>query len=94
MRVSCGCLARTASEGLAQKIQALGVEPIVTQQIIRGVYDGKDKRIGEGLVKLFVEEQDHDIYVHYDPDECPADQPKVQPKPHPRSSNRKKAKRH
>lgn len=90
MRVSCGCLAKTASEGLADKIRAIGVEPIITSQIIRAVYDGKDKSIGEAIVRLFADEIDHDVYVHYAPDEINSYQPIKPPKQHPRSVDRKK----
>ena len=88
MRVSCSCLVKGASESLIPAIKELGVEPIVTNQVIRAVYDGKDKKIGEGIIKLFVEEREHDIYVHYDPEEIAQQQKKR--KPHPRSSKRKK----
>lgn len=92
MRVSCSCLVKGASENLLPEVRKMGIEPIVTNQVIRAVYEGKDKKIGEGIVKLFVEEKEHDIYVHYDPEEI-AEQQK-RPTPHPSSSDRKKRKKH
>lgn len=93
MRVSCSCARDTASEGLVKEIAALGLQPIVTNQIIRGVYEGDDHNIGGALVTLFSQEQDHDVFVHFDKGEIDQYKPQTlpkQPKQHPRSSRRKK----
>lgn len=66
MRVSCGCPIKTATDGLVDEIEGLGITPIVTNQVIRAVYEGPDKRIGEAIVELFSREIDHDVTVFYD----------------------------
>lgn len=93
MRVSCSCLVKGASENLVPNIRKMGLEPIITNQVIRVVYDGKDKSIGEAIVRLFADETDHDVYVHYAPDEIEQYQPIKSLKKHPRSSDRKKRKK-
>lgn len=66
MRVSCACLKKLASDGLVAEIKSLGIPPIVTNQVIRAVYEGHDKSIGEAIVELFCKEAEHEIHVHYD----------------------------
>lgn len=69
MRVSCGCPAATASEGLVDEIKQLGLTPIVTSQVVRAVYEGHNRGTGEAIVQLYEKEIDHDITVFYDKDE-------------------------
>lgn len=69
MKVSCSCARDTASENLVKSIAKLGVTPIVTDQIVRAVYEGTDRKVGEELVHLFAREIDHDVFVHYDKNE-------------------------
>lgn len=65
MRVDCGCPAKTASSTLADRIRKLGLEPIVTPYVIRAVYEGDDRSIGEAIVEMFAHEADHDVTVDY-----------------------------
>lgn len=69
MRVSCGCPKATASPTLIGRLQARGIKPIVTNVIIRAVYEGPDKSIGEFIVETFSQEKDHDVTVFYDEQE-------------------------
>lgn len=69
VRVSCGCPVETASQGLEEEIRLLGLEPIVTNVIIRCVYEGGDRALGEAVVQMFEKERDHDITVFYDKEE-------------------------
>lgn len=69
MRVSCGCPKELASEGLIEEIIGLGVQPIVTTEVIRAVYEGSDKRVGEAIVLLFEKEAGHDVTVQLNEEE-------------------------
>lgn len=66
MRVSCGCPANMATDTLVERLQTLGLHPIVTSQVIRAVYEGPDRKLGEAIVEIFAHEADHDITVFYD----------------------------
>lgn len=66
MRVSCGCPLDTASSTLIERLQILGVDPIVTNTTIRALYEGPDKSLGEAIVEMYSHEADHDITVFYD----------------------------
>lgn len=66
MRVSCGVPANLASDTLVHKLQILGIEPVVTPSVIRAVYEGPDRTLGEAIVELYAHEVDHDITVYYD----------------------------
>lgn len=68
MRVSCASHVDTATEGLVEKLAAMGITPIVTSQVIRVVYEG-DRKVGEQLVDLFGREPDHDVVFYYDKNE-------------------------
>lgn len=69
MRVSCACPVELASSTLEEKIRTLGITPIVTTQVIRAVYDGPDKSIGEAIVNMYAHEADHEINVQYTTEE-------------------------
>lgn len=69
MRVSCGCPKATATPTLEGWIKQVGLQPIVTNTIIRCVYEGKNRALGEAIVQMFEHEVDHDITVFYDKDE-------------------------
>lgn len=68
MRVSCGCPIDKARnpEALKKWIHQAGLTPIVTNTIIRCVYEGNNRELGEAIVKMFEVEEDHDITVFYD----------------------------
>lgn len=66
MRVSCACPTDLASQGLVDELTALGINPIVTSQVIRAVYEGPDRKVGEAIVTLYEKEKDHDVTVFYD----------------------------
>lgn len=65
MRVSCSVPVGMASSTLIPHIQSLGLEPIVTAEVIRAVYEGDDVNLGEGLIALFAHEGDHEITADY-----------------------------
>lgn len=65
MRVTCACPAEKASETLVEQLKKLGIEPIITSQVIRAVYEGPHRDIGEGIVAIYDNEQDHEIVVQY-----------------------------
>lgn len=69
MRVSCACPVDLASDTLIAKLETLGLKPIVTSQVIRAVYEGSDRRLGEAIVEIYAHEADHEINVQYDKDE-------------------------
>lgn len=69
MRVSCSAPLDTCSQTLYKELEALGVQPIVTNILVRAVYEGDDRYIGEGIVELFSYERDHEITVYYSPEE-------------------------
>lgn len=69
MRVSCACPAKLASDTLVDRLKVLGLQPIITSQVIRAVYEGPDKSIGEAIVEIYAHEADHDINVQYDKNE-------------------------
>lgn len=69
MRVSCACPADLASSTLVERIKTLGLQPIVTSLVVRTVYEGKDKALGEAIVEIYSHEADHDITVFYDKEE-------------------------
>lgn len=69
MRVSCACPKATATDTLVDRLASLGLQPIVTSQVIRAVYEGPDKRIGEAIVEIYSHECDHEINVQYTKEE-------------------------
>lgn len=68
MRVSCGCPIDKARnpEALENWIRQVGLTPIITNTIIRCVYEGNNTALGEAIIKMFEVEADHDITVFYD----------------------------
>lgn len=69
MHLSCSCPRYTASPGLLMTLNLLRIQPIRTPEVIRVVYEGPDRELGETIVRLFAAEQDSDITVYYDKNE-------------------------
>lgn len=65
MRVSCSVPANMATSTLVPHIKTLGLEPIITSEVIRAVYEGNDVSIGEALIDMFSHEGDHHITADY-----------------------------
>lgn len=65
VRVSCGVEIAKASEGLIDKIKAIGIKPIVTPIVVRAVYEGPDKALGQKIVELYQKENTTDIYYDF-----------------------------
>lgn len=80
MRVSCACPAELATSTLVDNLRAMGITPIVTPQVIRAVYEGPSKDIGEAIVMMFAHEADHDINVQYTDSEKRKEERKIQRK--------------
>lgn len=69
MRVSCGCPRGATPSELLQWIIEHGLQPTVTDTVIRCVYEGKNRTLGEAIVERFKQEPNHDVTVFYDKDE-------------------------
>lgn len=69
MRVSCSVPVDLSSATLVDRLTKLGIVPIQTSQVIRAVYEGSNRKLGEAIVEIFSHETDHDITVFYDQDE-------------------------
>lgn len=69
MRVSAACPVDLASPTLVERLQILGLQPIITSQVIRAVYEGDNKSIGEAIVDIYSHEADHEINVQYTQEE-------------------------
>ena len=69
MRISCACPAEFASTTLVEDLKTLGLHPIITPQVIRVVYEGSNRTLGDMILDLFSREIDHDITMHLDKDE-------------------------
>lgn len=69
MRVSCACPADVATPTLVENLCKLGIQPIITSQVVRAVYEGPSKNIGEAIVTMFSHEADHSINVQYTEEE-------------------------
>lgn len=65
MRVSCSCPVDLASETLVTELKDLGLEPIVTNEVVRVVYEGPKRTLGETIVDIFAREANHEITVEY-----------------------------
>lgn len=65
MRVSCSTPVDQASKDLAVKLAELGLKPIVTSQVVRVVYEGPSRVVGDTIVEIFQREADHEITVDY-----------------------------
>lgn len=63
MRVSCSSPIDEHSQNLIQRIELLGLKPIVTPILVRAIYDGCDKQLGKKLIDLFKHEANYDIYI-------------------------------
>lgn len=61
VRVSCSVPADKDSDNLLRRIGQLGITPIVTSQVIRAVYQGPSRVVGEVLMEIFEAERDHEI---------------------------------
>lgn len=69
MRVSCACPVQTASCYLFDGLRKLGVQPIITSQVVRAVYEGSEVQKGEAIVRLFEREIGNDINAQYSKEE-------------------------
>lgn len=69
MQVSCSVPVDLATSTLVDRLIALGVQPIITHEVIRAVYEGPDRCLGEGIVEMFCHEADHEITVYYSKEE-------------------------
>lgn len=69
MQVSCSVPVDLATPTLVSRLEALGVQPIITNQVIRAVYEGHDRFIGEVIVDIFSHEKEHEITVFYSKEE-------------------------
>lgn len=65
MRISCAVPHELCSANLVTKLKEMGLNPIVTTQIVRVVYEGSDHRLGTQIVLMFENELNHDITVDY-----------------------------
>jgi len=63
MRVSCSSPIGPQSEQLIEQIKALGLQPIVTPILVRAVYEGSNRELGEKIVELFRQETKPQITV-------------------------------
>lgn len=66
MRLSCGTPKATMSNDLLTKLALLGVEPIITNIVVRVVYEGDDLELGKQILAIFKAEIDHDETVFWD----------------------------
>lgn len=65
-RVSCSCPATSASLNLLPRLRSIGVQPIVTDFVIRAVYEGPRIELGRAIVDIFDDEKDSEITLYYD----------------------------
>lgn len=65
MQISCAVPREFCSDGLISKLKEMGLDPIITTQIVRVVYEGDDHRLGTQIVLMFENELNHDIVVDY-----------------------------
>lgn len=80
MRVSCACPKETATSTLVDNLRRMGIQPIITNQVIRAVYEGPSHNIGEAIVEMFAHECDHEINVQYSDEEKKREERKIQRK--------------
>lgn len=69
MQVSCSVPKPLATSTLIHRLQVLGIQPIITDILIRAVYEGDDRSLGEAIVEMFAHEADHEITVFYSKEE-------------------------
>lgn len=69
-----------ATDTLVERLRVLGLQPIITSQVIRAVYEGDDKSIGEAIVDIYSHECDHEINVQYTQEEMRKVERKLQRK--------------
>lgn len=62
VRTTCAVKVNEASTELVQKLKELGINPIVTSQVVRGVYEGTDEALAKKIVGVFQQEQNPSIY--------------------------------
>lgn len=62
VRVTCGVAFHKASNDLTERIYALGLKPIITNTVIRTVYEGDNRSLAEKIVEIYQQEKDADIY--------------------------------
>lgn len=53
MRLSCEASAKDCTKTLVEDIRALGIEPIITTEVIRAVYEGDDEELGNAIIERF-----------------------------------------
>lgn len=80
MRVSCACPVDLASDVLVDSLKLIGVNPIITPCVIRAVYDGPNRELGEAIVEIYQHEADHEIEVQYTKSEQQRQERKAQRK--------------
>lgn len=88
MRISCGADVHTCRDTLERDIRILGLQPIVTSQVVRAVYEGDDEHVVNCLIQLFSSQPDHDIYTDGLPK--PEPQPPAEPELVPRGKKKKR----
>lgn len=66
MRLSCSVPTDKASDGFITKVAQCGITPIVTSQVIRAVYEGKNEKLCDGIIALYEAEPEHQITVFRD----------------------------
>lgn len=90
MKVSCAVPREMATPNLAERLREIGVQPIVTDYVIRAVYEGPNCGLGEAIMDMFSREVDHEVSVFYTEKEL---EQFTQPADMRRSSRRKKKNR-
>lgn len=65
MKVSCSLPPDKCSPEVLQELKHLGIKPIITQQVVRAVFEGNES-IGEHIVRIFAEAGSDDITYFYD----------------------------
>lgn len=73
MRVSCACPVELATSTLVDNLRGMGLHPIITTKVVRVVYEGPNRSLGEAIVELYAHEADHEITVSYNDDEVKRD---------------------
>lgn len=65
VRVTCGVAKDKATASLIDELKKIGVKPIVTPYVIRAIYEGDSKALGQKIVELYSKEDTTDIYYDY-----------------------------
>lgn len=67
MRVSCSVPREGSWIGLPEEIRGIGIEPIITSQVVRAVYEGHDARVGLALAGIFRTQPGSEVILDEDP---------------------------